>query len=379
MLESFAKHGVFDLELAATGDLAVDLHHTVEDVGITLGQAVREALGDASGIRRYGTRILPMAEAKVEVAVDVSNRPYLVYRVPLDHAMIGTFDGRLAEDFLYAFAHNAGLDLHVELRYGRARTTSWRRCSRARARAADRARARSARRGIADGQGRVVSRYRSGVSPPSSSAPRVAVVDYGAGNLRSVSRALARSGLVPDVTSDPAAVREADGVVLPGVGAFRDAVAKLAGSGLDKAVRDGIEAGRPYLGLCLGLQLLFDESDEHGVTPGFGVLAGRVERFPAPGSPGCARARAAHRLERGALRRRSRADATAAAQRPVLLRARLPRVPRDPAIIAGVVDYGGPFAAAVAVDNVFAVQFHPEKSQNSGRAVLDAFHAWLTA
>jgi len=118
MLESFAKHGVFDLELAATGDLAVDLHHTVEDVGITLGQAVREAIGDATGIRRYGNQILPMAEAKVEVAVDVSNRPYLVYRVPLDHTMIGAFDGRLAEDFLYAFAHNAGLDLHVELRYG---------------------------------------------------------------------------------------------------------------------------------------------------------------------------------------------------------------------------------------------------------------------
>ena len=118
MLESFAKHGVFDLELAASGDLAVDLHHTIEDVGITLGQAVREALGDATGIRRYGTQILPMAEAKVEVSVDVSNRPYLVYRVPLDHSMIGTFDGRLTEDFLYAFAHNAGLDLHVELRYG---------------------------------------------------------------------------------------------------------------------------------------------------------------------------------------------------------------------------------------------------------------------
>jgi imidazoleglycerol-phosphate dehydratase len=118
MLESFAKHGVFDLELAATGDLAVDLHHTVEDVGITLGQAVREALGDATGIRRYGNQVLPMAEAKVEVAVDVSNRPYLVYRVPQDHMMIGAFDGRLTEDFLYAFAHNAGLDLHVELRYG---------------------------------------------------------------------------------------------------------------------------------------------------------------------------------------------------------------------------------------------------------------------
>jgi imidazoleglycerol-phosphate dehydratase len=119
MLESFAKHGVFDLELAATGDLHVDLHHTVEDVGIALGQAVRDALGDATGIRRYGTQVLPMAEAKVEVAIDVSNRPYLVYRVPLEHAMIGSFDGHLTEDFLYAFAHNAGLDLHVELRYGK--------------------------------------------------------------------------------------------------------------------------------------------------------------------------------------------------------------------------------------------------------------------
>jgi len=119
MLESFAKHGVFDLELTAAGDLAVDLHHTVEDVGIALGQAVREAIGDASGIRRYGSQVLPMAEAKVEVAVDVSNRAYLVYRVPLDHTMIGAFDGRLTEDFLYAFAHNAGLDLHVELRYGK--------------------------------------------------------------------------------------------------------------------------------------------------------------------------------------------------------------------------------------------------------------------
>ncbi|MEM7410124.1 MAG: imidazoleglycerol-phosphate dehydratase HisB [Myxococcota bacterium] len=119
MLESFAKHGLFDLEISATGDIDVDLHHTVEDVGITLGQAMREALGDASGIRRYGQQLLPMAEAKVEVAVDVSNRPYLVYQVPLDNTTIGQFDATLAEDFFYAFAHNAGLDLHVDLRYGK--------------------------------------------------------------------------------------------------------------------------------------------------------------------------------------------------------------------------------------------------------------------
>jgi imidazoleglycerol-phosphate dehydratase len=119
MLESFARHGLFDLRVTAKGDLAVDTHHTVEDVGIALGGAFREALGSAAGIRRYGTAVLPMAEAKVEVSVDVSNRPYLVYRVELANDRIGSFDAALTEDFLYAFAQNAGLDLHVELRYGR--------------------------------------------------------------------------------------------------------------------------------------------------------------------------------------------------------------------------------------------------------------------
>jgi imidazoleglycerol-phosphate dehydratase len=119
MLESFAKHGLFDLRLAAKGDLQVDTHHTIEDVGITLGEAFRDALGSAEGIRRYGSASLPMAEAKVEVSVDISNRPYLVYQVKLANTQIGNFDASLTEDFLYAFSQNAGLDLHVELRYGR--------------------------------------------------------------------------------------------------------------------------------------------------------------------------------------------------------------------------------------------------------------------
>ena len=119
MLESFAKHGLFDLRLVAKGDLGVDAHHTVEDVGIALGQVLREALGPAEGIRRYGSQLVPMADAKVEVSVDISNRPYLVYQVELANDRIGTFDTSLAEDFFYAFVQNSGLDLHVELRYGK--------------------------------------------------------------------------------------------------------------------------------------------------------------------------------------------------------------------------------------------------------------------
>ena len=119
MLESFARHALFDLALEAKGDVEVDLHHTIEDVGITLGQAFREALGSAAGIRRYGSIALPMAESKVEVALDISNRPYLVYRVDLANDRIGSFDVSLTEDFLYAFSQNAGIDLHVALVYGK--------------------------------------------------------------------------------------------------------------------------------------------------------------------------------------------------------------------------------------------------------------------
>ncbi len=119
MLESFARHGLFDLEVKASGDIEVDLHHTIEDVGISLGQAFREALGSAIGIRRFGSCLLPMAESKVEVAVDVSNRPYLVYQLALDNTRIGSFDATLTEDFMYAFSQSAGLDLHIEKRYGK--------------------------------------------------------------------------------------------------------------------------------------------------------------------------------------------------------------------------------------------------------------------
>lgn len=119
MLESFAKHAAFDLRLRAKGDLEVDWHHSVEDVGIALGQALRQALGDARGIRRYGFFVLPMAETRVDVSLDVSNRAFLVYKVQVANDRVRDFDVSLVEDFLYAFSQNAGVDLHVELRYGK--------------------------------------------------------------------------------------------------------------------------------------------------------------------------------------------------------------------------------------------------------------------
>ena len=208
-------------------------------------------------------------------------------------------------------------------------------------------------------------------------SPRIAVVDYGAGNLRSVAKALARSGIDAEVTGEPEAVRAADAVVLPGVGAFADAVTALRARGLDEAVADSIRAGRPYLGLCLGLQVLYEESDEHGRSRGLGLLAGRVERFPDR-APDGSRLLVPH-IGWNAVRFRG--------EHPIC-RALPPEdvfyfvhsyraVPAETKQTVGVTDYGAPFAAAVARDNVFAVQFHPEKSQSAGRRLLDAFARWI--
>ena len=119
MLELLAKHGAFDIRVAARGDLHVDQHHTVEDTGICLGQAFRQALGDKAGIGRYGHFTLPMEETLVTVAVDLSGRYALAFNAPLPSPKIGAFDSELLEDFWQAFAANCLCNLHVMLHYGR--------------------------------------------------------------------------------------------------------------------------------------------------------------------------------------------------------------------------------------------------------------------
>jgi len=113
MLDAFGRHGLFDLAVRADGDLEIDAHHTVEDAGIVLGQALSEALGDKAGITRFGSCLMPMDEALVLAAVDISGRGALYYDVALPIEIIGTFDTTLAKEFLVAFATNAGITLHV--------------------------------------------------------------------------------------------------------------------------------------------------------------------------------------------------------------------------------------------------------------------------
>jgi len=118
MLEAWSKHGLMDLAVEAQGDVEVDQHHTVEDVGIVLGQALRQAIGDKKGITRYGTAFIPMDEALVSASVDLSGRPFLVFSVPVARSRVSNFDLDLLQEFFRAFAFNAEITLHVTMHYG---------------------------------------------------------------------------------------------------------------------------------------------------------------------------------------------------------------------------------------------------------------------
>ena len=119
MLTLFARHGFFDLEIKAKGDLEVDYHHTIEDIGICLGEAIKKALQDKKGIKRYGFTILPMDESLVQVALDLSGRGQLIYKVQFKQERVGSFEVSLVEEFFRALSYHAGITLHINLLYGK--------------------------------------------------------------------------------------------------------------------------------------------------------------------------------------------------------------------------------------------------------------------
>lgn len=118
MLSGFTRHGLFDLELVAKGDLYVDDHHTIEDTGIVLGEAIKKAVGDKKGIKRYGSMILPMDDALVMCAIDLSGRPYFVYDVNLPTDAVGQMDASMVKEFFYAVSYSAGMNLHIKMLHG---------------------------------------------------------------------------------------------------------------------------------------------------------------------------------------------------------------------------------------------------------------------
>lgn len=206
---------------------------------------------------------------------------------------------------------------------------------------------------------------------------RIAIVDTGSGNLRSVAKAIEEVGGVATITADASTIRGADRVVVPGQGALGSFIRAMHERGLEDALREVIGSGRPFLGICLGLQMLFDESDEHGRVPGLGVLPGRVVRF-APTSH-------ATKVPHMGWNQVYRADRLAASGADEPLLDGIPDgtyfyfvhsyyvAPSDADMVALTCTYEAPFTAAVRRDNLFACQFHPEKSHAAGLRLLANF------
>lgn len=197
----------------------------------------------------------------------------------------------------------------------------------------------------------------------------IAIVDYGMANLRSVQKAFERVGAAAEITSDPDRIAIASKVVLPGVGAFRDAIAKLREAHLDQPIIDHINAGQPFLGICLGMQMLFTHAHEEGFHHGLNILAGDVVRFPH-----IAGLKVPH-MGWNQLRFRKQCplfkDLPQGAS-VYFVHSYYPE-PADEDVIAAEADYPTPFTAAVWRDNIFATQFHPEKSQQVGMVMLKNF------
>jgi glutamine amidotransferase len=198
----------------------------------------------------------------------------------------------------------------------------------------------------------------------------IAILDYERGNLKSVSKALETIGAAYQVTRDPKVIGNADKLIVPGVGAFKDCMTNLESHGLVEPVKDFIRSGRPYLGICLGMQILMEESEEGGVYPGLGLFKGKVMRF----SPDL-KLKVPH-MGWNSLRKEkdSRLLAGIEDESYVYFVHSYYVAPKDKKLVAAVTDYGLNFTSCIEHENVFAVQFHPEKSQKVGLNLLRNFH-----
>lgn len=202
----------------------------------------------------------------------------------------------------------------------------------------------------------------------------IAIIDYGMGNLRSVQKGFEKVGFEAVVTADPKVVLEADKIVLPGVGAFRDCIRNLEEGGFVEPILRVIAEGRPFLGICLGLQLLFTESEEFGLHRGLDIIPGRVVRFPEGMTENGEKLAVPHMgwnqlsIKSGSPLFAGIPDGT-----NVYFVHSYYVKPDDSAVVATTTDYGMEFCSSICRDNVMATQFHPEKSQEQGLNILKNF------
>ena len=351
MLELFARHGGFDLEIEARGDLDVDQHHTVEDLGIVLGQALREALGAKKGINRAGYFLMPMDETLAVAAIDLSGRPYLALNAPVKAEYVGDLQAELLEDFFQGFTTSAAANLHLKLANSRS--------------------SHHAVEALVQGfRARVALCLFARHAPEVATSQHqrtavIALLNYGAGNVGSVLKAIRHLGYPAEVIDQPDQLRAAEKIIFPGQGHFGAMMKALEERQLLEPLRGQLAGGTPYLGICLGLQALYEASDEAPDARGLGLIPGRVTRFEGVFKvPHVGWSQLEIRNGAGLFKGVENGSFV------YFCHSYYGPVTRENSAVTG---YGQTFAAGIEMENIRGVQFHPEKSGEIGLKVLANF------
>jgi imidazole glycerol phosphate synthase glutamine amidotransferase subunit len=356
MLDLVARHGAFDLAVKARGDLDVDQHHTVEDVGIALGEAVNEALGDRKGINRAGYFVMPMDETLAVAALDLSGRPHAAVKTKVKKRTVGDLQAELVADFFEGFAMGA----RERARQGALRPLQ-----------------SSQDRGVLQGvRARAAGRLREG-SPHGEDAAEherpavIALIDYGAGNLTSVRKALSAVGAEFRSPAAPHELAAYDAVIVPGVGHFA-ATQSIQGAWVT-GIRAAVDRGAALLGICLGMQFLYSGSAEAPGLAGLAVLPGTCVRLPDVNVPetgdSAAMLKVPHVGWNDLVQPRASALMAGVGAQAQVYFTHSYVAPVTDATVA-ITTYGVPFASAVEHGRVAGVQFHPEKSGDIGLRIL---------
>jgi len=335
MIDQIKRHGLFDIDIHCDGDLEIDDHHTVEDCGITLGQAFAQALGDKKGLRRYGHFYAPLDEALSRVVVDLSGRPGLFMDIPFTRARIGTFDVDLFSEFFQGFVNHALMTLHIDNLKGK------------------------------NSHHQIESVFKA-----LARALRMACeIDPRAEN---TAKALEHVGATVDVTNDPKLIAQADKIVFPGVGAMRDCMQGMREAGIDEVVRNAA-FNKPVLAICVGMQALLQSSEENGGVDALGIFEGVVKHFPQMEGL---------KVPHMGWNQVHQMDPSHPMWNNIDQDARFYFVhsyyvePKDENLVAATCEYGVNFCTAIHKDNLFATQFHPEKSHTAGLQLLKNFVEW---
>ena len=365
MLEQLSKHSLIDLEVKAKGDTHIDLHHTTEDTGIAIGEAIKKAAGNRKGITRYASSMIPMDETLSRVSIDVSNRPYLIWKVNLPVEKLGEMDTELFKEWFQAFSQSAGITLHIENIYGENSHHKIESCYKGLA--------RSLKDALAIDK-RIKTQYLR-QKALFKKLMNVTIVDYQSGNISSVINSfteVAKGKVNLEVTSDIKKIKSSDKIVLPGQGSFKSCVDSLNSiNGLVDTLKEfAITNKKPLLGICVGLQMFADVGYEEAETKGLGWISGKVSKIDNQNGKFKLPHIGWNEIE---IQKESKIFKDIKNKSHMYFVHSYEFIPEDKSVISATTDYSSKIVCSVEKDNLFGTQFHPEKSDKTGLKIIDNF------